>query len=400
MSADVRLSVRTGGVTTAPASRALMEAITEVQVTGATSGRSGFDLRLAVSTRSPLITEMLPAGDLDPPTRVIISVVVAGVTTVLMDGVITRHEMVPTDVPGNSVLSIKGEDLTRMMDLVDLTGLPYPGMPATAQVLVALEKYAALYKIIPLVVPSVLDIPNPAVKIPAQVGTDLGHISALAERVGYVVYLQPGPVPGVSTLYWGPSLRAAIPFLPTPAPLAIDWDGRSNVESLQFAFDGFSATQWVVLVKMGAVAIPIPVPDVNPLSPPLASRHALPLKISPITGLGPYDTAQAVAIALGKAARTANVVTGSGSLDVLRYGAVLPARTVVEVRGAGATYDGSYYVDATTHTLKKGSYKQSFTLSRNGLVAHGSTGPGGAPGQALAAFPQPPASRVRRPEPR
>ena len=42
-------------------------------------------------------------------------------------------------------------------------------------------------------------------------------------------------------------LRTAIPFLPTPPPIAIDWDGASNVESLQFSFDGFAKTQWVVL---------------------------------------------------------------------------------------------------------------------------------------------------------
>ena len=36
-----------------------------------------------------------------------------------------------------------------------------------------------------------------------------------------------------------------MPFLPTPPPLAIDWDGRSNVESLQFSFDGFKKTLFV-----------------------------------------------------------------------------------------------------------------------------------------------------------
>ena len=44
----------------------------------------------------------------------------------LMDGVITHHEMAPSDEPGKSVLSVKGEDLTRMMDLIDMTGFPYP----------------------------------------------------------------------------------------------------------------------------------------------------------------------------------------------------------------------------------------------------------------------------------
>ncbi|MGH2896974.1 MAG: hypothetical protein ACRDPM_27415, partial [Solirubrobacteraceae bacterium] len=95
----------------------------------------------------------------------------------------------------------------------------------------------------------------------------------------------------------------------------------------------------------------------------------VPLKISPIPGLAKYSPIRAAAIALAKAAMTANVISGQGNLDVLRYGSVLPARTLVEVRGAGITYDGQYFVDATTHTIKPGSYKQSFTLSRNALIA-------------------------------
>jgi hypothetical protein len=41
----------------------------------------------------------------------------------------------------------------------------------------------------------------------------------------------------------------------------------------------------------------------------------------------------------------------------------------VGVRGAGPTYDGLYYVDSVTHNIKPGEYKQSFTLSRDGLIS-------------------------------
>ena len=43
------------------------------------------------------------------------------------------------------------------------------------------------------------------------------------------------------------------------------------------------------------------------------------------------------------------------------------------VRGAGITYDGFYYVKSVTHNLKRGEYKQDFTLTRNGLVSTVST---------------------------
>ncbi|MBS0508950.1 MAG: hypothetical protein JSR53_16370, partial [Proteobacteria bacterium] len=61
--------------------------------------------------------------------------------------------------------------------------------------------------------------------------------------------------------------------------------------------------------------------------------------------------------------------SGSGSLNVLRYGRMLKARGLVGVRGAGVAYDGLYYVSSVTSTLKRGEFKQSFELTRNGLVS-------------------------------
>ncbi|MBS0465702.1 MAG: hypothetical protein JSR14_00590, partial [Proteobacteria bacterium] len=57
------------------------------------------------------------------------------------------------------------------------------------------------------------------------------------------------------------------------------------------------------------------------------------------------------------------------SLNVLRYGRMLKARGLVGVRGAGVAYDGLYYVSSVTSTLKRGEFKQSFELTRNGLVS-------------------------------
>ena len=190
--------------------------------------------------------------------------------------------------------------------------------------------------------------------------------------------------------YWGPKLQMAIPFLTTPPPLAIDWDGRSNVESLSFSFDGFKKTQFVVLVKLDDVPIPlpIPIPDVTPLSPPLGQKDPIPLKVTPLIGLAGYTPIEAAVIALAKAADSANVISGQGTLDVLRYGSILPARTVVQVQGAGITYDGEYFVSSVTHTIKPGSYKQSFTLQRNRLIGGSAADPASyGLGQQLPAFP-------------
>jgi hypothetical protein len=42
---------------------------------------------------------------------------------------------------------------------------------------------------------------------------------------------------------------------------------------------------------------------------------------------------------------------------------------LVGVRGAGIAYDGLYYVDSVSHDIKRGQYKQTFELSRDGLIS-------------------------------
>ena len=72
---------------------------------------------------------------------------------------------------------------------------------------------------------------------------------------------------------------------------------------------------------------------------------------------------------LAASAKWAEVVNGEGTLDVVRYGRLLKSRQLVGVRGAGLAYDGLHYVKSVTHTIKRGEYKQSFKLSRNGLIS-------------------------------
>jgi len=47
---------------------------------------------------------------------------------------------------------------------------------------------------------------------------------------------------------------------------------------------------------------------------------------------------------LAKAAQSKDGVTGSGSLDVSRYGAILKARRLVGVAASAPPFDGLHYV--------------------------------------------------------
>ena len=363
---DIHLRLLIGEVVPLPVPPEIVEALTSVQVTVSAGQRSGFQLQFSLGKSARILQTLLAAGYFNPPRRVIIVVVLRGQIHVLIDGVITKYDVAPNNEPGQSTLSITGEDLTRMLDLTDLTGLiPYPAMPSEARIALMLAKYA-MYGIVPLVIPSILfEVPDPTERIPSQQGTDLQYITRLAEQVGYTFYIDAGPLPGMNIAYWGPEIRVGLP----QTALLVNSDAQNNVDSLSFSFDGFSKTLFVIWIQepKSKFPIPIPVPDVNPLSPPLGPKMPMPLKMQPISGLAHFTPIQAALVALAKTAKSADVISGSGTLDVLRYGKLLRARSLVEVRGSGLPFDGQHFVKSVTYTMKPGEFKQNFTLARNGF---------------------------------
>src|SRR6516165_3699322 len=95
----IHLTLMIGPVVPIPAPKPVTDALTSVQVTSS-KDRSGFQLTFAVSKKSPLLTTMLPAGYFDPmTTRVIVIVTLAGFPNVLMDGIVTRQELMPSNDP-------------------------------------------------------------------------------------------------------------------------------------------------------------------------------------------------------------------------------------------------------------------------------------------------------------
>ena len=362
------LTLMIGPAVPVPAPQVVIDALESVQVNSSIE-RSGFQLTFGISKNSPLLTTLLPVGFFDPMiTRVIIIVTVGGLPNVLMDGIVTRQEVAPGNEPGASMLTVTGEDLSVLMDVVEMPFMRYPGMPAAARVSLALSKYAA-FGLVPLVIPPLFnDVPMPTERIPAQTGTDRAYIKRLAAMNGYVFYVEPGPAPGSSLAYWGPDIR-----LPNPQPaLNVNMDAQTNVESLSFSLDGLAKKITVMNVLdpvTKKIPIPIPVPNVSLLRPPLGARLTPPAKVEFSNDVSKRNPVEAVALALARTAASADAISASGSLSVLRYGRVLRSRQLVGVRGAGLAYDGLYYVNSVTHSIKRGEYKQSFNLSRDGLIS-------------------------------
>ena len=361
------LSILIGPALPVPVPSVVLDSLTSVQVTSSAGTRSGFQLQFSIDSRSPLHTLLLLAANQVPWLRVILIVTVNGMPYVLSDGVVTRQELGSTNDHGQATLTVTGEDLSAVMDQQEFSGMPYPAMPAEARVALIVAKYA-VFGMIPLVIPSLFkDIPIPADKIPAHQGTDLQYINDLAKEAGYVFYIVPGPAPGTNTAYWGPEIKVGIP---QPA-LNLGMGPHTNCDAISFALSQTDATLPIVFIQnaLTKLPIPLPIPPIDLLNPPLGALRPLPKKIEFMKETAKMSPMAALGLGLAKAGKSADFVTGTGSLNVLRYGQPLKARGLVGVRGAGLAFDGLYYVKSVTTNIKRGEFKQSFSLSRNGLVS-------------------------------
>lgn len=372
MTDAIRLSLLMGPIVPIPVPALMTDALEQATVTSAAGSTSGFQLRFRITSKSALNTIFLIAAGQNtsaatPPLRVVLLVTLGGMPQPIFDGVMTNVEVQAGQNGQPGSITVTGEDLTKVMDMIDFSGTPYPAMPIEARVALICAKYAA-FGIIPLPIPALFpDVPIPIERIPAQQGTDLAYIKELAEQVGHVFYVEPGPVPMTNIAYFGPEIKVGPP---QPA-LNLDMDAHTNVEALNFSFDPTKGVLPIVFVQnpQTRVPIPIPIPNLNPLQPPLGLLPAPLANIRMMKDTASLNPMQAISRGLNEAKKSQDAVTATGTLDVLRYGRVLQARKLVGVRGAGVAYDGLYYVSRVTSTLKRGVFKQDFNLTRNGLVS-------------------------------
>lgn len=371
---SVQLSLMMGPVVPLPVPSIVIEALASAEVKTEDVGQSGFQLTFSIDKQSPLqILFLLAGGSSLLFMRVVLVATVNGVANVLIDGVITNNQIAPGDKGSNSTLTITGKDLTALMNQTDWSGFPYPACPPEVRVAIICAKYS-IFGVVPLVIPSIMiDVPLPVEQTPAHQGTDYQYVRQLAADVGYVFYIDSGPIPGMNKAYWGPQVKVG----PVQPALSIDMDAYTNIESMNFTFDQEKNKIPLVYIynQQTGVSMQVPLPPITPLNPllgliPSLPTNSLPPDLKPFSDDGPkLPVAQAIMQGLAKAAENAEGVTCEGSLDVTRYGGLLKARQLVGVRGAGPAFDGLYYVKSVTHKIKRGEYKQSFTLTRNGLVS-------------------------------
>jgi hypothetical protein len=261
-----------------------------------------------------------------------------------------------------------------MMDLEEKSET-HPNQPDSAIVTKIILSYAQ-YGLTPTVIPPAsMDVPLMIDRIPTQQATDLAYIQELAALHDYVFYVEPTDVPMVNNAYWGPPNLASLP----QKALSVNMGPETNVASINFRYDSLKPTLLEGSVHDKVTGLSVPVQIMGSLRPPLSSQPAW-LTQSHMRSKQFRDSGMDVLRALDKAqaemSSSSDAVSASGELDAVRYGDVLRARRLVGLRGAGFSYNGLYYVKSVTHRIGGDEYRQSFTLTREGL---GSTTPAVVP---------------------
>jgi len=370
----VNLTLLIGPTVPVPATPDIAEALQRVSVTQNDEGRSGFQLVLQIGRAGPtdlLDYALLLNPLLRPFNRVILMVLFNAMPKVLIDGLITNQQFSPGNAPGTATLTLTGEDVSIAMDMTKKRA-EWPAMSEMVIANLIIGTYAQ-YGLIPMVMPPPsIDQPLPIERTPVQQGTDLEYLKTMAQRFGFVFYVEPGPAPGVNTAYWGPPKRAGLP----QRALTVSQGPETNVDNINFTYNAMAPTIVDDVVQDRLTNTSLPVMTFASLRlPPLAAMPALPFQLPNVrTSLLEQSSGLSVVEAYARAQGVTDksvdsVVTAQGELDALRYGDVLAPRGIVGLRGAGFTHDGFYYVKSVSHAISRGQFKQRFSLTREGTGA-------------------------------
>jgi len=346
----------------------VIEALAEVEVTHQDEGRSGFRLTFTVGRSGPF--ELIDFGLVSNPalavnSRAIVILSFNAVPQVLIDGVVTRRDLIPGNRPGEGRLVLSGQDIGVVLER-KATPAEHPAMDETAIAAFLALNYAK-YGMVPLVVPpQVIDPVVPVDRTPVQTTDDWQFLTDLAERHGYAFYIESGPAPFVNTLYFGPRIRPDI----QQKALSVNVGPESNVSDLSFANDALAPERIEAQVqdRLTGQVVPVltPVATRTPLGlMPDYLRLGTAVRTSSIQTSG-LSIPQAFGRAQGHFDRSVDdSLMATGTLDPLRYNGVLRARAKVDLRGAGVTFNGTWLVRRVRHLIAGGRYTQDFTISRH-----------------------------------
>lgn len=362
----IRMQLLIGREVPRPAPYEVVDALIGLSVTNNDRERDAFRLEFSLGKDSLLDYGLLKDGLLDVPNRVIIMMLFGARPQILIDGLITDLQVIPSNEPGRSTLHVTGEDISGQLSFEDQSET-HPNQSDSNIVRQILSKAGFTPQ-----VTDTNDTPKDNERLPTQTCNNLRYVRNLAQRNGHVFYVEPTDVPNVNIAYWGPENRQGR----TQPPLTMNMGPNTNVDTpINFHFNGLGPVEPDISVIDPATKRPLKVQLSDALLQSLSSNPAKSLRKSKSRNVANLSYTQALQRATMGSAESAGALEATGEIDAARYGQALRARRLVDVRGAGQSYNGTYYVRQVIHEIRRyprADYKMRFTLSREGRGASSS----------------------------
>jgi phage protein D len=349
----------------APAPPDIVDAVQEIEVDASNEEASVFRLRLGISQNAIGDWTLLLQDFFRPLVPVSIRVTTGiGIPEALMNGYVSGQQVTYGLEPGTSVLEVTGMDATLLMNLQE-KAMAWPNMPDHAIAAAIFGQYALLPRVQPT--PPQLVEPEGTT---TQRATDIRFLRRLAERNGFECYVAPEPLTGVDMGFFQPP---QVTPGPPQAVLNVNSGTETNVTDFKI---GYEMAQPTTAVAAGLdIATKAIQPALAPasLQVPLGVEPAL-FRVIPPPIVRPADTGLMRAGELQPMVqaivdRSSWAVTAEGrvspGLGILRPGGI------VNIRGAGRVFSGSYYLTRVSHVINREGHAQSFQARRNAVTMTG-----------------------------
>lgn len=284
-----------------------------------------------------------------------------GIPEAVFNGYVTHLDASYPNEPGSATLEVTALDVTHLMNLEE-KATAWPNLPDGAIAAALFGQYG----VVPRVEPTAPQLVEPQ-GTTTQRDTDIRFLKKLARRNGFDCYVQPEPVSGVDQGFFGPP---PAPVGPPQAVINVGMGPESNVEGFRVAYETTRPTSAVAaMVDASTKAIQPALALVSTRAPmgiePTLTRVLPPPVTRPAdTGALSIGELQPLVQAIADESSWAVVAQGSVGLDV---GILRPGK-LLNVRGAGRLFSGSYLATRVTHSVRsEGSYTQTFEARRNAV---------------------------------
>ncbi len=344
----------------APAPAPVIDALQELEIETSVEDAGIVRLKLGIGQREGGDWELLAEDLFKPGVPLAVRIQAgAGIPTAVINAFVSRQAVTWPDEPGGTVLEVTGLDATALMNLEEQIQ-PWPNMPDSFVAAAIFGKHG----LVPLVDPTSPVLTEPEGTL-VQRETDIRFLRRLAVRNGFDCYVQPEPLTGIDQGFFRKPQLNGLP----DAVLSVSMGPQTNVHRFRVSYDTLKPTRAIAAGVDTSTRAPQPAVAPVSLERPLGLEPTLLRSttaglVRPAgTGLQRSGDLQTFAQAIVDRSSWALVAEGDPGPDVK----VLRPGGIVNIRGAGRVYSGSWYVTRVRHAIGPQGWKQHFEARRNAV---------------------------------